>query len=85
MVIYYVETSALVKRYKTEHGSEVVDELFGGKSGDDVITASQFAAVEIEATLSRALKAGILKAKAYDSVLGLFSDDPGEIIVIQPI
>lgn len=31
MPLFYLEPSALLKRYKSEAGSELLDELFGGK------------------------------------------------------
>jgi len=34
---YYLETSALIKRYRSEKGTEVVDEVFEGKAGYDVL------------------------------------------------
>ncbi len=85
MAVYYLETSALVKRYKTELGSELVSELFEGKSPSEIFITSQFTLVEIEATLARALKARLLKSKAYQAILGLLSVDLVETVVIQPI
>lgn len=85
MPIYYLDTSALVKRYKTEQGSETINELFNGKSSDEVFACSQFAAVEIEATLSRALKAHLLNRRAYAAILGRFSQDLTETIMMHPV
>jgi len=83
--IYYLDTSALVKRYKTEQGSETINELFNGKSPDEVFVCSQFAAVEIEATLSRALKAKLLNRRAYAAILGRLAEDLSETIMMHPV
>ena len=40
MSIYYVDTSALVKKYRTERGTDVVAELFGDRVGTDVLLTS---------------------------------------------
>lgn len=59
MAVFYVDSSAAVKRYKTEKGSDVVDALYeGGRTrtlmgalrGDprDVLVTSHFSCLEIE-------------------------------------
>ena len=35
MAVFYLDTSVLVKRYRTEQGSEVVEELLANPSPDE--------------------------------------------------
>ena len=48
MPLYYLDTSALLKRYKTETGTDVIDELFSSRRPAEVFVTSHFTSVEIE-------------------------------------
>ncbi len=41
MALYYLDTSALVKRYRTERGMEVMAALFSDRTLDDMFITSQ--------------------------------------------
>lgn len=56
MAIYYLETSALVKRYRSELGTDVATELVDRRMLDDYFITSYFSVLEVEATIARALK-----------------------------
>jgi hypothetical protein len=60
MPLYYLDTSALLKRYKTEKGTAVIDELFSSRKPGEVFITSHFTSIEIESVAARALKAGAL-------------------------
>ena len=41
MPVFYLDTAALLKRYRTEKGTEVVAALFSDRREDDVFVTSQ--------------------------------------------
>ena len=65
MILYYMETSALLKRYRTEPGSDVIVELLERRRPDETFITSYFTLLEVEATAARALKARLLDQDAY--------------------
>lgn len=65
MAIYRLKTSALPKRYRTEQGTETVNDLFGNKLRNEVLLTSYFTALEVEAVAARALKGRLLTREAY--------------------
>lgn len=85
MTVFYLETSALLKRYKTEAGTEAVKYLFSQKGAEDVFVTSYFTTVEVEAAAARARKAHAISETGYRALLGLFTEDLTETIVLQPI
>ncbi len=68
----YLDSSALVKRYLVEAGTEAVHDLFGGP---DAIAGSALTEVEVPATISRAKKAGIVRAADATRAITLFQGD----------
>jgi predicted nucleic acid-binding protein len=62
-MMLYLDTSAILKRYKTERGTDVVDRLFESK--EDLVT-SQYACVEVCATAVRAYTGKVIDGDAYD-------------------
>jgi hypothetical protein len=40
MPLYYLDTSALLKRYRTEIGTRVVDALFSARTRDELLITS---------------------------------------------
>ena len=40
MAVYYLETSALLKRYRTEKGTDLLDELFDSKQESEIFTTN---------------------------------------------
>ncbi len=80
-----METSALVKRYRSENGTEVVTELVDQRTPDDSFVTSYFSVLEVEATIARALKARLVDQRGYNRLLGQFSMEVDDIIMLQPI
>lgn len=71
----YLDTSALVKRFVREPGSDVVAELLG--SGEAVATA-KIAFAEVYSGLTRRFREGNLSSRAYALVCRQFERDwPG--------
>ena len=85
MPVYYLETSALVKKYRTEKGTEVVAELFQHKQRSDVVVTSYFTVVEITSVATRLLRAGALTNRAYQVIMGNLSRDMREAVRLHPV
>jgi hypothetical protein len=75
MTIYYLDSSALLKRYKSEKGSEVVTQLFTDKRPDEVFVTSHLSVFEVQSVLARQLKAGLIKPRQYQRAVGTFVQD----------
>ncbi|MBI4019017.1 MAG: type II toxin-antitoxin system VapC family toxin [Candidatus Aenigmarchaeota archaeon] len=54
MPFYYLDTSAWVKRYITENGSDFVDQLFDGKMSNEKFLTSIYTGLEMQISLQRA-------------------------------
>lgn len=85
MTIFYLETSALVKRYRSEPGTDVAIELIEQRSVEDSFVTSYFSVLEVEATIARALKAHLVDQGGYNRLLGHFSQEIEHIIILQPV
>ena len=60
MSLLYLDTSALVKRYKREKGSDVIGSLFERKSRADRVVVSFLVVIEVTGAASRLRQKGIL-------------------------
>lgn len=85
MALYYLETSALVKKYRTERGTEVVAELFERQRETEVFVSSYLTVVEVTSVATRLFRAGALSRRAYRVILGNLSRDVGETIQLQSV
>src|SRR5205809_7805255 len=85
MPLYYLDTSALLKRYRTENGTDVLDALFSTRSRDELFITSHFTAVEVESTAARALKGRVLNKKARAVLLVLFANDLENCLILLPV
>ena len=84
MAIVYLDTSAILKRYRTESGSPVVDDLYDRPGAHDILLTSLFTCLEFESVAIRALNGKRLTQQAYDTLLGGLARDIGEYIFITP-
>lgn len=73
MPVYYIDTSALVKRYHVEPGSLRIDELFG-EPASTFLTAN-IALTEITSAPDRKAQEGILTQDALATVLAAVARD----------
>jgi predicted nucleic acid-binding protein len=79
-VILYCDTSALIKRYVEEEGTEIVDRLWSASLG---IATSVVAFAETASTFSRKLREGILTEREYVSTLKMFKTDFDSFILVS--
>ncbi len=75
MPIYYLDTSAVLKRHRTEKGSDVVAELYEGLAKNEALVTSHFTCLEVESVAARARKGKALGRDAYDAMLAAFARD----------
>jgi uncharacterized protein len=82
MTVYFLDTSALVKRYHRERGSEVIDALFTEQ--DRRIIISDLSIIEFGSALSKKVREGEISPEKYQRALGLFCQDiVTEIIQVE--
>jgi len=79
MPVFYLDTSALAKRYIQEKGSEVVDELFDRLQDTDFLTISLLAVVELKSVFKRLVKGRLLRETQMAMLLSEFSSDQAVI------
>lgn len=75
MTLFYFDTSGILKRYKSEKGSEFVDELFEGRKADETFASSLLTSVEVLSVASRLLKGKVLSQGEYDTLVSRFLRD----------
>lgn len=73
MSVYYVDTSALVKRYHVEPGSQRIDQLFGDPTA--TFLAANIALTEITSALDRKVQESLLTRDALNTVLAAIARD----------
>ena len=78
-MILYVDTSALIKRYVEEEGSERVNTLWDGATG---IATSVVAFAEMLAALNRKRREGVLSTAEYTRTATAFKGDYGRVILV---
>jgi len=79
-MIVYLDTSALIKLYIKEKGSEIVREMIRSA---DLAATSKVAYVEARAALSRLRREEILNEKDYQLVKGSFQQDWNKYLVVE--
>ena len=75
MPIYYLDTSALMKRYISEPGSDVIRELFEKLSDSDELTTSYLTLLEVNSTAARLLKGRAITRGHYRRMLNQLTRD----------
>lgn len=87
MLIYYLDTSAVMKRYKSEIGSNVVEELFVGLTDSEFLITSQLTILEANSVVARHLEGPAMIRREYRTMRELFirdmNDYQGTIIPVQ--
>jgi predicted nucleic acid-binding protein len=79
-LICYLDTSALVKLYVQEQGSEIVRDLVDEAS---VVATSKVAYPEARAALARGLRDGYLEEKDYRQAVAALQNDWLKYLVIE--
>ena len=86
MPAYYIESSAWLKRYKSEIGSDVVSELLTGRTADDIFVTSHLSVLEVSTVAARLLKGRAITPSQYERVVGTFTQDLSmHAVVILPL
>jgi hypothetical protein len=73
---YLLDTSALIKRYHPEIGSQRVDELFETPEARRFI--ADLAVIELHSTLAKKVRTGEMDKRQFDHALAQFSNDYNE-------
>ena len=76
----YLDTSALVKRYVKEDGSEIVGSIV---TQQKVIAPSKLAYAEMLSALMRKHRAGEIQRKPLDRVIGQFETDWEKLVIVE--
>jgi predicted nucleic acid-binding protein len=71
---FFCDSSAIVKRYVSETGSNYVDNLADSKSGN-IILLARITRVEVAAAIARRLKGGSISAAGAQNALAAFQHD----------
>ncbi len=74
MAAFFCDSSAIVKRYVREVGSDFVDELAASEN-DNTILLARTTHVEVAAAIARRLKGGSLTNEDADNALAAFKYD----------
>ena len=85
MSIYYLDTSAIVKLYVDEPGTEVMDRLLDGIGSGDRFYTSWLSILELTSVILRLAKGGRLTPEAADHILARFRNDIEETIRSWPL
>ena len=75
MPAYYAESSALLKRYKSEVGSDFVVELLEDRTDDEFLITSHFAVLEVQAVVARLMKGNVIRPDEHERIIGTFVQD----------
>jgi uncharacterized protein len=86
VTVYYVETSALIKRYVPESGSRTLDEIIDGRLAADLFTTPHLTHVEVDADIARLLKGTAITARDATDMLATFESDlVGTRFIVMPV
>ena len=80
---FFFDTSALIKLYHREAGTEQVEEIF--KQTESSIVISELAIVELCSMLARKVRTGEITLQAQEEALRNFEDDCAHQLVVDPL
>ena len=77
MSVFYLDTSVIVKRYRTEEGTDFVDMLYDEviRSDEHSLTTSTISILEFVAAMRRIQKADIISEDDFKDAISMFSKD----------
>lgn len=73
MPVYYIDTSALVKRYHLEQGSDRVDQIFADPAS--ILSTANLTITELTSALDRKFQGGLLSKQGLTHVLSVAARD----------
>jgi predicted nucleic acid-binding protein len=79
----FLDSSALIKLYHQELGTERVEEMFAAP--DTSLVISELATVEVRSALARKVRTGEITLQAEEEVLRNFEQDCADRFVIEPL
>lgn len=85
MAIFYLDTSALVKRYRNEQGTEVVDQLVVVSAPEDRFYFSFLSVIELTSSIMRLVKGGQLPEGIAREILARFRQDIRDLFQVWPL
>lgn len=81
MTIFYLDTSALVKRYKTEEGSDIIDNLYDNLPRGHSMATSFLTVLEFVSAIRRLLKGNKISQDDFETVISTFSQELEPFII----
>ncbi len=85
MVTFYLDTSAFVKRYKTEKGTGFVDKLFESLETPDRVATSFFGVLEFISACRRLLKTGEIDSEEFKNLIANFLGDAERYYIFHSV
>lgn len=85
MPVFYLDSSALVKRYQHEAGTEVIDELLESASPGDRFYTSFLSVLEVTSAVHRLMVAGQLQEGAGHEILARLRLDLRARFLLWPL
>ncbi|HXQ23205.1 MAG TPA: type II toxin-antitoxin system VapC family toxin [Candidatus Acidoferrales bacterium] len=80
---FFLDSSALIKLYHQEPGTERVEEIFAASS--TALFISELAAVELQSALARKVRTGEITVQAEEEPVRNFEQDCADRFVIEPL
>jgi predicted nucleic acid-binding protein len=74
VVVYYTDTSALLKQYVDEMGSDWLRATIA-PTDETIVVFSQLLIIEVTSALNRRVREGAITLEEYPRVLAIFHDD----------
>jgi len=85
MPVFYLDTSAIVKRYRREKGTEIIDQLLVDPGEADRFYTSFLSVLELTSAITRLSKAGELSKSVASELLARFHEDTEQQFRIWPV
>lgn len=85
MPVFYLDTSALVKRYRAEQGTEVIEQLLSNPSPEDRFFLSFLSIIELTSAALRLVRGGQLREASANELLATFRGDVRDLFRVWPL
>ena len=85
MPVFYLDTSAIVKRYRFEPGTGAIDRLFDVRQDNTKFYTSLLTTLELTSSILRLVKCGQLGKSVADGMLARFRQDSHDTIRVLPM
>lgn len=85
MPVFYLDTSALVKRYRAEQGTEVIEQLLSNPSPEDRFFISFLSIIELTSAVLRLVRGGQLREASANELLATFRGDVRDLFRVWPL